>query len=178
MTHDPFQRFAIIPVPHGPAPKEAIVVGPMSTVMEYIPQSVARADAMAELERARFTADQIKSIQSKTRGVQVAMLTDSVSHLSRRIDAFLTRKQNQARLDAAREAEEEAKRIQAKLDALPDPDDPDAHHPSGELHTLPPSVKLEPSLELEDGDQTEFPDPELPKPPVLEQSTAISLNKE
>lgn len=141
MTHNPTDRFAIIPITPGPAPAEAIVVGDMRQVFEYIPQSVARNDAMAELERARFTADQIKGIQEKTRAVQVSMLADSVTHLSSRMDALVTRRAERARRDAEREAEEEAKRIQAELDALPDPDDPEPliHHNTGDLHPLPPT---------------------------------------
>src|SRR5262249_9490855 len=141
MTHNPTDRFAIIPITPGPAPAEAIVVGDMRQVFEYIPQSVARNDAMAELERARFTADQIKGIQEKTRAVQVSMLADSVTHLSSRMDALVTRRAERARRDAEREAEEEAKRIQAELDALPDPDDPEPlnHQNPGDLHPLPPT---------------------------------------
>src|SRR5262249_2336011 len=48
----------------------------------------------------------------------------------------------------------------------------DTHVPGGELHDVPP--KEEPEVK----DQAEFPDPELPKPPVVEQPTAISLNEE
>jgi len=142
-------RYAIIPVFPSTKTDEAIVIGDMRQVMEYIPQSVARADAMEQLERARFTADQIKSMQAKTRAVQVSMLADSVSHLPRRLDSLIAQRQERARRDAEREAEEEAERIQAELDALPDPDDPDAHQPGGgELHALPPSEKPELSLEL------------------------------
>jgi hypothetical protein len=121
----PADRFAIVPLKHGPAPDDAIVVGPMSEVFEYIPQSVARNDAVAELERARFTADQIASMQSKTRAVQATMLADSVAHLSTRLNAIVARRADAARARAEAEEEAEAKRIQAELDALPDPDDPD-----------------------------------------------------
>ena len=153
-TPTPADRFAIVPVVHGPAPDNAIVVGPMSEVFEYIPQSVARADAVEELEHARFTADQIASWQSKTRAVQATMLADSIAHLSTRLDAIIAQRADQARRDAEREAEEEANRIQAELDALPDPDDPDpdAHHPTGDLHALPaaedpvPRSRIKPSF--------------------------------
>ena len=120
----PTDRFAIIPVTHGPAPDEAIVVGPISMVMEYIPQSIARQDAVEELEKARFTADQIASMQQKTRAVQASMLVDSASHLLARLDSFLQHRADRLRRDAEREAEEEHKRIQDELDGLPDPDNP------------------------------------------------------
>jgi hypothetical protein len=56
-----------------------------------------------------------------------------------------------AQQDAAREAEEEAKRIQAELDALPEPDNPDAH--------------------VRGRDQAEFPEPAgkmTPQPTAIE----------
>jgi hypothetical protein len=66
--------FAITPVPDGrAAPDDAIVVGDMREVMTYIPQSAARADAVEQLEKARFSADQIASMQQKTRAVQATM---------------------------------------------------------------------------------------------------------
>jgi hypothetical protein len=163
-------RYAIIPVFPSTNTDEAIVIGDMRQVFEYIPQSVARDDAMAELERARFTADQIKSMQAKTRAVQVSMLADSVSHLSSRLDAFLARRADEARRDAEEAERQEAERIQAELDALPDPDNPDGDIPGGELHALPPSEVPEPSLELED--QAEFLEPE----PAVQQPTAVTFD--
>jgi hypothetical protein len=158
--------FAIVPVTHGPAPDDAIVVGDLCEVMAYIPQSIARNDALEELEKARFTADQIASMQQKTRAVQATMLSDSVNHLCARLDSLLTRRDEQRRLDAEREEEEEQQRIQAELDALPDPDAPDplGHQNTGDLHALPHKVEE---------DQTEF---ELPEPSgtVIPQPAAIS----
>jgi hypothetical protein len=115
----PTDRFAIVPVTHGPAPDDAIVVGPMSEVFEYIPQSVARNDALEELEQARFTADQIASMQEKTRAVQATMLADSVNHLSSRLDAYAARRDAEEREEQRAREEAEAQRIQAELDALP-----------------------------------------------------------
>ena len=39
MTHDQSDRYAIVPIAPGPVPKEAIVVGNIDQVFEYIPQS-------------------------------------------------------------------------------------------------------------------------------------------
>ena len=93
MTTSTTELFAITPVLDGrAAPADALVVGPMSEVMQYLPQSIARQDAVEELEKARFTADEIKSVQDKTRGVQAAILADSVNHLSSRLDAYVARR--------------------------------------------------------------------------------------
>jgi hypothetical protein len=131
----PTDRFAIVQVRHGPAPDDAIVVGPLTEVFEYIPQSAARQDAVEELEKARFTADQIASMQEKTRAVQATMLADSVKHLSARLDSLLQRRDAEARARAKAEEEEEQQRIQAELDALPDPDAPDARRTRGRRRT-------------------------------------------
>jgi hypothetical protein len=99
----------------------------------------------------------------------------TIAHLSTRLDAIIAQRADQARRDAEREAEEEAKRIQAELNALPDPDDPDpdAHHPAGDLHSLPATE--DPELEIED--QAEFPEePEDPTGTVIPQPTAVGLD--
>src|SRR5262245_13979573 len=110
MTHDP-DLFAIVPT-QLPAPADAIVVGPMSEVFEYLPQTIARDNAMAELERARLTADQVKTAQNKTRHIQLGVLTDALTHLSTRLDAFVNRRQARARRDAEEEERQEQERIQ------------------------------------------------------------------
>jgi hypothetical protein len=51
------------------------------------------------------------------------------------MDAIEAQREEQARQDA----EEEQRRIQAELDALPDPDSPAHYDPSGEMHTLSPT---------------------------------------
>jgi hypothetical protein len=164
--------FAITPVTNGHAPDDALVVGPMSEVFEYIPQTVARQDATEQLERARFTADQITSVQEKTRAVQASMLCDSVNHLSSRLDALMQRRDEQTRRDAEREEEEEAQRIQAEIDALPDPDNPDAHthSPGGELHALSPKGE-------HDEAEAEFEEPEDPTGTVIPQPAALEFDE-
>jgi hypothetical protein len=177
---NPADRFAIIPLSHGPAPPDAIAVGSMSAVMEHLPDTIARQDAITRLDKARMDAKQISRAQNVVRALQVAAFCDSVDRFARRQDAFIARKAERARADAAREAEEEAKRIQAELDALPDPDDPNPF--SGK------SEKPEPSLEIEgdDGDlpealakYSEAPDlkPVRPKN-YVSQPIAIQLNSE
>ena len=179
MTYPTTELMAIVPVSNGRAPADALVVGPMKEVMAYLPQSIARQDAVEELEKARFTADQISSLQEKTRAVQATMLSDSISHLSARLDALLQRRADEERERAREEEEAEAKRIQGELDALPDPDDPtafedDQHIPGGELHTLSPKTEEE---ELEIEDQAEVPEPEDPTGSVIPQPIAAGFDE-
>ena len=61
----------------------------MSEVMAVSSAIVARNDALEELEKARFTADQIASMQQKTRGVQASMLCDFSQPPRARLDSLL-----------------------------------------------------------------------------------------
>jgi hypothetical protein len=188
---NPNDRFAIVPVTQPSAPAEAIVVGPMSEVMQYLPQTAARADALEELEHARFTADQITSMQEKTRAVQASILADTAAHLTSRLDAYVARRDARLRADAAREAEEEAKRIQDELAAMPDPDNPNPFAPTGDLHDMPPKDQdpgdlPEEPLSLEDqgalpeeiAKYVETPEPTPPKGKVYPQPIAVQLNSD
>jgi hypothetical protein len=51
-------RFAIVPIGPGPSPAEAIVVGNLSQVTEYIPQSVARNERDQQLAQAERDAEE------------------------------------------------------------------------------------------------------------------------
>ena len=198
MTHDQSDRYAIVPIAPGPVPKEAIVVGNIDQVFEYIPQSVARVDAMKELEAARLTHDQIAHAQERTRAVQVLMLNEALDRLITRQDSFASKQRERRRDAKARRDAAEAKRIQAALDALPDPDDPHAFTPGAELHSLPAKEEAtplskdpEPSLEV--GDQGNLPnellegvppapathpiDPDPDKGSVVPQPISVSLNE-
>jgi hypothetical protein len=205
MSNDQSDRYAIIPIPPGPAPAEAIVTGNIDQVFEYIPQSVARDDAMKELDQARLTLDQIAHAQERTRAVQALMLNEALDRLTTRQDSFATKQRERRKEAKARRDAAEARRIQAALDALPDPDDPHAFAstPSKIRDDEPPasvgeplradlSKEPEPNLEIE-GDQSTlpnellegvppapstYPNSELPKPPVVSQPVSISLNKE
>jgi hypothetical protein len=111
MTGD---RFAIVPLPDGcSTPADAIAVGPMSLVTEYLPQSVARAnrereadnlalrslkiaadtalraDAVIEREhQVRAQADAAQAIMSDA----INRFADDVLKLSHRFDEFEQRK--------------------------------------------------------------------------------------
>lgn len=80
-------------------------------------------------------------------------------------------------------------------DIVDDTNGPSSHQPGGELHAVAPKDEPpseDPDLEVEDDQGTlpeelqegvppapsTYPNPELPKPPVVSQPVAISLNKE
>jgi hypothetical protein len=185
-------RFAIVPLPDGPAPANAIAVGPLSMAMEYLPQSHARdkrereadsltmralktvadvnlrADAVIEREReVRAQADAAQAIMSDA----VRRFVDDVIKLGHRFDEF------------------ERRSIQAKLDALPNPD---AAPDDGDLEVKPAKTEVETVLgdqnpgdlpnELETGAPSPpgiyfDPDPDRPRErPEPRNPAAISLN--
>jgi len=163
-------RFAIIMCPDGtPVPVEALCVGPLDEMFGYIQQSVARE----EHEQRLAVAEQ--------QNMEVAQkLLDAMAHFTNCLGAEEASRADQARRDAKRDAkrakrdQEEAKRQEQEqnermIDQLPDPDDPDWHHNTGDLHDLPPS---------EDADQGDLPN-ELKKgaPPLTGTDTAPDFDK-
>jgi hypothetical protein len=99
----------------------------------------------------------------------VATLADTIKRLDTRMNAFNQRRADAVSARRRRDEEEEQKRIQAELDALPDPDAPDPLLP---LRSKEPDPSQPPET-----DQSEFPDPDLPHPPKVEQPTAVGLDK-
>jgi hypothetical protein len=130
------ETFAIVPVFNGKPPSDAIVWGSISEVMEYIGQTQARVEAEQRIAQAK------EQIQADAKALQHAqkLTADAIPRITAMADAFVAAKERQARKDAAarKAAAEaaEAKRVQDLLDALPDPDDPDAISPDdGDLQS-------------------------------------------
>jgi hypothetical protein len=97
MTADP-DRYAIVRLPVGPAPPDAIAVGGLAEVMEYIPQSLARAQRERQLADAeKRHVDRLKTIESRS---------DSVAERERQI--------------AERERALQADRVQRFCDSIDD----------------------------------------------------------
>jgi hypothetical protein len=143
----PDERFAIVPVPPvGPAPAESIVIGPMSEVMTYIRQSIPRIEEEQRLAQAKEDAEETERHQAEVRECAAQMLADGLTHLSNRLDAFETRKQEREEQARRDEEEAEAEAIEEYIASLPDPEDPQALSDDGELEIKPPpdTEKLDP----------------------------------
>lgn len=187
------ERFAIIPLPPGPAPADAIITGSMSAVMENIVDSHARADAIEQAARAvedaveaQELAAEAERLQEMAKANTVQMITDTIDRVTSRLDAYIARRD-------AEEEEAEAQRIEAQLAALPDPDDPATHVPGGELHTL--AAKQEPETDDMGGvslsyrsiptsyvragpkDQAEFEEPTDPTGTAIPPATALEFDE-
>ena len=126
-----------------------IAKGSMSAVTEHILDTPARADATELLIGAARACGLIESIEQREdalRADSVQRLLDRIGDINARIDKFVARRDELARQDA----EAEAKSIQDMLDALPDPDNPEAHFNTGDLSPLPapPQVPQPVSISL------------------------------
>jgi hypothetical protein len=205
MSHDPHQRYAIVPLQAGPAPPEALVVGGLDDVMSYLPQTVARekrereADnlamqALKTVADANLRADaviaherEVKAREDAARAIMsdaIHRFAEDVLELGHRVDAF------------------EQRKIADAIATLPDSDDPEGRSKAeqqAEADNLPPAPlppphgdeqEVETVLERERGDQGDLPEklqrgapaplgsyPTLGRePPQVPQPTAVSLN--
>ena len=139
-TFAPDQQFKL----YGPDGR-IIASGSMSAVTERILDSKARSDSLSLLndaayalgliEKQELAARRLDSEREQLTEQKVRMLCDSAARLAIRFDNYEQRRIARNR----RDAEEEQQQIQARLAALPDPDEPDPFSPSGELHDLPPA---------------------------------------
>jgi hypothetical protein len=172
---------------------KVIASGSMSAVMEPIHDSKSRAAAQQLVRDAALAEEKIAEQQEheqQLRERQVAAFCDGINRLTRRLDVLEAQREEQMRQDA----EEEERRVQALLDAMPDPDDPALYGPGGELHVsaapsdpgavttdtgnLPQTLQKnvpEPSGEFYDPD----PDPDdLPETAKQRAPVAVSMMSE
>jgi hypothetical protein len=138
--------FAIVPCSHGHTPEEAIITGNLSQVTEYIPQSVARNERDQQLAQAERDAEETERFHDEVRARALQILGNGLTRLGERLDGYETRKAEREEQQRRDEEEAEAAEIEAMLEALPDPDAPDAetalqdaaHQPAGDMHSVDP----------------------------------------
>jgi hypothetical protein len=149
---DPNEMFSIV---LGPRP-EALVIGPKSEVMEYIGGSVARNEKEAKLAQAERDAKETERFHDEVMAHAAQILTDGMARLNERIDQYEARRQ--ARADQQKRDAEAAEiaRIEAMINALPDPDDPTALGDDGDLKATKPP----PDTEKYDPENPDLWDPE------------------
>jgi hypothetical protein len=150
-------RFAIIRLPDGPPPTGAIAVGPLSTVMEYIPQSLAR-------EKRQREADNL-TLRSLKIAADTALRADAVIEREHRpraqadaAQAIMSDAINRFAGDVAKLGQrfDEIER-QKIADALRDLPDPDAAPDDGDLEAPKPS-KTEAGIVLGDQNPGDLPE--------------------
>jgi hypothetical protein len=106
---------------------QEIMNGPMSMIMERLPDTSARKTALDEAVHAAVEAAEAEERRDEARASVAQIITDTITRLCARLDAEEARREEQRKLDEE-EAEREAQQsIEDELAALPDPDDPLAY---------------------------------------------------
>ena len=205
MTHDP--RYASIEEIMNGSPFD-IVDSPWGHIERWRASTLATGtmgalSSVYDLVRADATAQAARADATEARNALIQHLCSKVDAAHTRLDnivAELAAEREARRADEARQAKLDEEEIEFPPDLGETPpsrataDDTHQYQPGGELHTLEPSEEPDPDLEVEDAaDQgalpeelsknvppapSTYPNFELPKPPVVAQPVAISLNKE
>jgi hypothetical protein len=153
--------FAIVPV-EGKPPADAIVVGPMSEVTEYIGGSVARNEKEAKIVRAERDIRETTAYQDEVRACALEILADGLAHISDRMDAYEARKKEHADEQQRAAEEAEAPAVEQMLAEIPDPDQPRTD--DGELLAIkepPETEKYDPDGEARSESITGLTPPDL-----------------
>jgi hypothetical protein len=127
---DPAQTFKL----YGPS-GDVIMTGSMNAIMERLPDTHARNDALSTMLDTAVKQMEAEERQAEARACAIRTIADGVAHLTTRLDQFeKQRALSMKRAEAQRKARDAA-RVQRMLDQLPDPDDPDAlvYPPPGDL---------------------------------------------
>jgi hypothetical protein len=123
MTEEPDTQLFRLLDPGG----QEIMSGPMSIIMERLPDTHARYDALDSMLKIACDAVEAEQRADEARASMARSLCDGITRLTARLDSF-----EKARAISQRRAHAEAQRrdqqrVQAMLDALPDPDNPEPH---------------------------------------------------
>ena len=145
------QRFAIVPVrEHTSPPAEAIVVGSLDDVMEYIPQSMSRLEAEQIRDAVGQALDYARQVQQHEASLkeQITTFDDKcLTPIAARIDSFEKQRAISAKRAEAEQKRRDRQRVAAYIDGLPDIDEPEPLLPAkgdnGELtiHHKPDPVE-------------------------------------
>jgi hypothetical protein len=143
---------------YGPS-GEVIMTGSMSAIMERLPDTRARDDALDSMLRTAIDAVEAEEKRQDAVRSCAQMLDAFADQMNARIDAYEAKCEAEARAAAEEAERKEQEQIQRVLDAGPDPDDP-------EPHSFDPKEREASDQDPEDG----IPDPDDP--------TGASLTKE
>jgi hypothetical protein len=161
-----------------------IMNGPMSIIMEHLPDTTARNAALEEAVHAAVEAAEAEERANEARASMAQILSDGVTRLSTRLDSYIEQLEEQHKVAAEEAEREEREQIQRKLDQLPDPDEPTAPEPD-EPYSLDRRERMatdqNPNEILPPPRDPEEPGPEpgsilYPPRPQIAAPTAISLN--
>jgi hypothetical protein len=141
------QLVALVPYT-GKPPENSIMEGCIPQVMENIPQSKARMEALQRFAQAKKDAEETERFHDEVRARALEILGNGLTRLSERIDAFEARRHEH--MEQQKRIEEAAEAAAAEAEANAEYSLPydagtilkDATHmPTGDLHSVGPVDK-------------------------------------
>jgi hypothetical protein len=146
---DDYRRYCILPLGAGPAPEQALVVGGLSDVMSYLPQTVAREERERQLvegearlahraDSVRLRAEQVIERERELKQREDACRDIAADVIRRFCDGVLELQHRMDRL--------EQRKIADALAQVPDADHPEGRSPAEQQadNNEVPSAPLEP----------------------------------
>jgi hypothetical protein len=115
-------QFAIVPLPDGPHPADAIAVGGMNAIMERVIDSKVRIEAEEFVRRVGDAVEQARELEERQaiqRNDAIQRLCDGIAQMARRLDQYEQRSTLQREVDATAQ---EIIDTYAIPDGMPDPD--------------------------------------------------------
>jgi hypothetical protein len=98
--------------------------GTAAQALAPLPDSVERNRLLAELRQMKADAAEAEATQARARDASIRTLNDSITRLTRRLDALEIRHADKRRRDAEAKRQAEEKAIADRLARMPDADDP------------------------------------------------------
>jgi hypothetical protein len=106
---------------------EVIMTGSMNAILERLPDTTARNDALDSMLKIACDAVEAEEKLEDARACATKILHDGITRLSARMDAFEKARALSQKRAHAEQQRRDQQRVQAMLDQLPDPDDPEPH---------------------------------------------------
>jgi hypothetical protein len=109
---------------YGPS-GEVIMTGSMNAILERLPDTHARNDALSTMLDTAVKAVEAEEQLEEARATAAQILSDGITRITHRLDQFEKARAISAKRAEAARKEAEQRRVQRYLDQLPDPDLPD-----------------------------------------------------
>jgi hypothetical protein len=119
---DPAQTFKL----YGPD-GTIIAHGALSSVMEHLPDTHARNDALSTMLDTAVKQVEAEERADEARACAAKILSDGITQLASRMDAFEKQRAISMKRAHAEQQRRDRHRVAAMLDQLPDPDDPEPY---------------------------------------------------
>jgi hypothetical protein len=106
---------------------EVIMTGSMNALMERLPDTHVRNDALGSMLRIACDAVEAEEKLKEARACAAQILADGIARLTHRMEAFEKARALSQKHAHAEQQRRDQQRVQAMLDQLPDPDGPEPH---------------------------------------------------